>query len=150
MGNFVSNRNDQKFQNCLEGSNIESSENDVITSNNHSSLENLCNIKRFSRKQKTSNSPNDHTHIFKKELFVVIENSYNDVIRDMVNSTAQHPKTRNSKVAINCNSNNNSTCTQMSTVKEHVTEESILIMTSKSTCTPVLEVINVFICKNCV
>jgi len=72
------------------------------------------------------------------------------MIRDMVNSTAQHPKTRNpttSTVAINSNNNTNNipiTPTQdQSHVNEHITDETIMITTTKSplsTITPVIEV----------
>jgi len=95
------------------------------------------------------------TDLFKKELVVVIDNCFNDVIRDMVNSTAQHLKTRNptnSTVATNSNtsSSNSVASTRDSAVgKEHIINDTIMITTTKSplsTVTPVVEVhINIFI-----
>jgi len=91
------------------------------------------------------------TDIFKKELVVVIDNSFNDVIREMVNSTAQHPKTRNptnSTVSTNSNtsSSNSEASTRDSAVgKEHIIDDTIMITTTKSplsTVTPVIEVNN--------
>jgi len=94
--------------------------------------------------------------IFKKELVVVIDNCFNDVIREMVNSTAQHPKTRNptnSTVSANSDtsSSNSVASTRDSAVgKEHIINDTIMITTTKSslsTVTPVIEVNNyVFIC----
>lgn len=87
--------------------------------------------------------------LFKKELVVVIDNCFNDVIRDMVNSTAQHPRTRNptnSTVASNSNtsSSNSVPSTRDSAVgKEHIINDTIMITTTKSplsTVTPVVEV----------
>lgn len=84
------------------------------------------------------------------ELIIVIENSYNEVIKSMVNSTTQHPKTRNpTNTTVATSSNNSSVSTRDSViVKEHITNESIMVMTSKSplsTVTPVIEVIYDFI-----
>ncbi|VVC24104.1 Hypothetical protein CINCED_3A019160 [Cinara cedri] len=87
--------------------------------------------------------------IFNKELFVVIENGINEVIRDMVNSTAQHPKLRkrtNSTINNrNSTSNNSASSTRdRNIVKERRTHESIMRTTTKtslSTVTPVIEVI---------
>jgi len=92
--------------------------------------------------------------IFKKELVVVIDNCFNDVIREMVNSTAQHPKIRNpsnSTVSTNNNtsSSNSVASTRDSAVgKEHIIDDTIMITTTKSplsTVTPVIEVNNCFI-----
>lgn len=88
------------------------------------------------------------TELFKKELVVVIDNSFNDVIRDMVNSTAQHLKTRNptnSTVASNSNtsSSNSVPSTRDSAVgKERIIDDTIMITTKSplSTVTPVVEV----------
>lgn len=103
--------------------------------------------------EKTKNIPSED--IFRKELVVVIDNCYNDMIKNMVNSTAQHPKTRNptnSAVATNSNNtagDNTATSTRDPTlVKDHITDETIMIMTSKSplsNMTPVPEV-----CKLCI
>lgn len=91
------------------------------------------------------------TDIFKKKLVVVIDNCFNDVIRDMVNSTAQHPKTRNpTKSTVSTNSNTSSSNSVASTRdsevgKEHIIDDTIMITTTKSplsTVTPVIEVNN--------
>lgn len=113
------------------------------------------------KKQKRGISPKNHNgikftdkskisckDIFNKELVVVIDNSINEVIRDMVNSTAQHPKSRkptNSTVNnSNTTTNNSATSTQDPTIVKERTDESIMITTTKtqlSTVTPVIEVI---------
>jgi len=127
---------------------------------------------KFSKEQKVANSLKGEltfsekskllssTDIFKKELVVVIDNCFNDVIREMVNSTAQHPKTRNptnSTVATNSNTNttsNNSVASSRNSAvgKEHIIDDTIMITTTKSplsTVTPVIEVnSNVFIYNN--
>ncbi|XP_026815817.1 uncharacterized protein LOC113555578 isoform X1 [Rhopalosiphum maidis] len=117
---------------------------------------------KFSKEQKSTNSLKGElsfaekskllsTDIFKKELVVVIDNCFDDVIREMVNSTAQHPKTRNptnSTVATNSNttSNNSVASTRDSAVgKEHITDDTIMITTTKSplsTITPAIEVLD--------
>jgi len=133
---------------------------------NHDKLEQA----KFSKDQKGTNSRKGElsyinksklltSDLFKKELVVVIDNCFNDVIRDMVNSTAQHPKTRNpsnSTVATNSNttSNNSVASTRDSAVgKGHIIDDTIMITTTKSplsTLTPVIEVnINVFVHNNC-
>jgi len=133
---------------------------------NHDKLEKV----KFSKEQKSTKSLKGElsfaekskllsTDIFKKELVVVIDNCFDDVIREMVNSTAQHPKTRNptnSTVATNSNttSNNSVASTRDSAVgKEHITDDTIMITTTKSplsTITPVIEVNNnVFIYNSC-
>lgn len=89
---------------------------------------------------------------FGKELVVVIDDCCKGmIIKDMVNSTAQHPKTRNpTNAAVTTNSNNNTTSENTTAsnrdptlVKETITDETIMTMTSKSqlsTITPVIEV----------
>lgn len=109
----------------------------VLSSN---SSDTICNnnMDKKLRKHKIETSLNDYTNIFRKELLVVLDNSYNSVTIDTVNSsnTAQHPKTRNSKVVINCN--NSSQSVQSSTViNEPIVDESVL-MTTKSTFTEVM------------
>jgi len=90
-------------------------------------------------------------NVLNKEIVVVIDSCYNDMNLDMVNSTAQHPKTRNStSSAIGVNSNNSTTSdnsvaqTRDSTLaKDQITDEANMIMNSKSplsTITPVIEV----------
>jgi len=150
MGNYVSNRNVQKCPKCRQGNGTEPVQKIVISNNSLPTAENQqqsnclssttqnvstnlnddnLNKIKVLKKQKIDNCLVDFTKLFKRESFVVLDNSYNEVIRDMVNSTAQHPKTRNSNV------------------KKHMTNESISIMTMKSV--PVIEVIiNVFICNN--
>lgn len=83
----------------------------------------------------------------KNELILVIENNYNEVNKSMVNSTTQHPKTRNpTNSTVTTSSNNSPVTTRDSAInKEHITNESIMVMTSKSplsTVTPVIEVIS--------
>lgn len=81
--------------------------------------------------------------IFNKELVVVIDNSINEVIKDMVNSTSQHPKSRkhaNSTV----NSSNNATASTRDPISKKSSNGSIMIKTTKTqltTATPVIEVI---------
>lgn len=131
---------------------------------NHDKLEQA----KFSKDQKGTNSCKRELFInksklltsdlFKKELVVVIDNCFNDMIRDMVNSTAQHPKTRNpsnSTVATNSNttSNNSVASTRNSAAgKGHIIDDNIMITTTKSplsTLTPVIEVnIIVFVNNN--
>lgn len=104
------------------------------------------------------NKSNLSADLFDREIVIVIKDFFNDSVKDMVNSTAQHPKTRNptkSTVATNSNcstsSNNSVGSTRDSTDKEHITNETIMTMTTKSslsTGTPIPEVIiNVFICN---
>jgi len=138
----------------------------VLKSNSNSVNHDKLEQAKFPKDQKGSNSRKGELYInkskllasglFKKELVVVIDNCFNDVIyRDMVNSTAQHPKTRNpsnSTVATNSNttSNNSVASTRDSAVgKGHIIDDTIMITTTKSplsTLTPVIEVnINVFV-----
>jgi len=150
MGNYVSNRNVQKCTKCRQGNDTKPVQKIVISNNSLPTAENQqqsnCSsstIKNLSinlndnnlnkikvlKKQKIDNCLVDYAKLFKRESFVVLDNSYNEIIRDMVNSIAQHPKTRNSNV------------------KEHMINESISNMTMKSA--PVIEVIiNVFICNS--
>jgi len=106
-------------------------------------------IGEISFAEKSKHSKLLTTDFFKKELVVVIDNCFNEVYRDMVNSTAQHPKTRNptnSTVASNSNtsSSNSVASTRDSAVgKEHIIDDTIMITTTKSplsTATPVVEV----------
>lgn len=85
-----------------------------------------------------------------KELVVVTDNDLNGKIKDMVNSTTQHPKTRNpttlAETHTNTSNSNPATLNQDSSiVKEHIIDETIMIMTTKTsslpTVTPVIEVI---------
>lgn len=77
---------------------------------------------------------------FDKKLVVVVDDIFKKTSRDMVNSTAQHPKTRNpsnSTVAANNNSNtssNNSTAStrDSAVVKEHIINDTVKIVTTKS------------------
>lgn len=185
MGNFVSYRDAQIYKKN-EGSSIQSPEEDVVTSNISSSLENLQSTSQvhkvnhngkshddpqgetLSKEQKHEDSPlencveikiadksnNIQTDItFQKELVVVVDDCFKNTSQDMVNSTAQHPKTRNptnSSVAANSNSNttsNNSTASTRdpTVVKEHIINDTIKIMTTKSplSTTPIVEV-NIF------
>jgi len=132
---------------------------------NHDKLEQA----KFSKDQKGTHSRKGELYIdksnllssdlFNKELVVVIDNCFNDVIRDMVNSAAQHPKTRNpsnSTVATNSNttSTNSVASIRDSAVgKGHIIDDTIMITTTKSplsTLTPVIEVnINAFVNNNC-
>lgn len=188
MGNFVSYRDAQIFKKN-EGSSIQSPEEDVVTSNISSSLENLQSTSQVhkvshnginhddprgetSKEQKHEDSPlencaeikiADKSNIltditFQKELVVVVDDCFKNAFRDMVNSTAQHPKTRNpsnSSVAANSNSNttsNNSTASTRdpAVVKEHIINDTIKIMTTKSplSATPVVEVNNLYTFNN--
>jgi len=106
-------------------------------------------IGELSFAEKSKHSKLLTTDLFKKELVVVIDNCFNEAYRDMVNSTAQHPKTRNptnSTVASNSNtsSSNSVASTRDSAVgKEHIIDDTIMITTTKSplsTATPVVEV----------
>lgn len=133
---------------------------------NHDKLERA----KFSKDQKGTNSHKGEltfinksqllsSDLFKKELVVVIDNCFNDMIRDMVNSPVHYSKTRNlsnSTVATNSNttSNNSVASTKDSAVgKGHIIDDTIMITTTKSplsTLTPVIEVnINVFVNNNC-
>jgi len=115
---------------------------------------------RFTKEQKVANNRIgelsfaekskllSNTDIFNRELVVVIDDCYNDV-RDMVNSTAQHPKTRNptnSTVTSNSNtsSSNSVASTRDSAVgKERIINDTIMITNTKSplsTVTPDVEV----------
>lgn len=190
MGNFISNRNANTFQNN-DGSNTQSLEKDIVVNNSILPLENQQKLTgsstklrvlksnlngvnheiklddkleqgKSSKEKKVANSRKEElssksqilsTNIFKKELVVVIDNCYNDVIRDIVKNTAQQSKTRNptnSTVATNSNTNatssNSVASTRDSVVgKEHITDEAIMITTTKSplsTVTPAIEVNN--------
>lgn len=161
MGNFVSYRDAQLFKRN-EGTNILPSEKDVVVSNISSSLGDQQSTLQVnhngtnhddpqgetSKEQKHENSLLENcaeksntipTDIFQKELIIVVDDCFKNTFRDMVNSTAQHPKTRNpanSTVASNSNSNttsNNSTVSTRDTaVKEHIINDTIKIMTTKS------------------
>jgi len=147
-------KNVRKCPKCLQTNSILSAEKGVIAADNsvsplekqqqctlrvlsNNSNDLICDgsmDKKLLRKQKFETSLNDYTNIFKKELLVVLDNSYNVTI-----DTAQHPKRRNSKVAVNCNSINSSTSVQTSTaVNEHITDESAS-MTTKSTFTEAID-----------
>lgn len=195
MGNFVSNRNVQTFQNDKE-SGAQSSEKNTVTDSSVFDLENhhklsqpsptarvpnidLDDIKRdnldgklqqgtlsedecnenqlknqceLSFDKNPNVSPHKRGDEFGKELVIVIDDCCKGmIIKDMVNSTAQHPKTRNpTNAAVTSNSNNNSTSENTTApirdptlVKERITDETIMTMTSKSqlsTITPVIEV----------
>lgn len=106
-------------------------------------------IGKLSFADKSKHSKLLATDIFDKELVVVIDNCFNEVYRDMINSSAQHPKIRNptnSTVAsISSTSSSKSvTSTRDSAVgKEHIIDDTIMITTKKSplsTATPVVEV----------
>lgn len=82
--------------------------------------------------------------IFNKELVVVIDNSINEVIKDMVNSTAQHPKSRKHANSTVNSSNISTASTRDPTISKKSTNGSIMIKTTKpqlTTATPVIEVI---------
>lgn len=116
---------------------------------NESKLKNQCELSFDKDPNVSSQKGGDE---FGKELVVVIDDCCKGmIIKDMVNSTAQHPKTRNpSNAAVTTNSNNNTTSENTTAsnrdptlVKECITDETIMTMTSKnqlSTITPVIEV----------
>lgn len=83
--------------------------------------------------------------LFNKEILIVINDCYNGKIKNMVNGTAQHPKTRNpTKSPAATNSNNSAGSSRDHSDNEHITNETIMTMTTKSplsTVTPVPEVI---------
>lgn len=186
MGNFVSSKNDQSFQNHEER-NTPPPEDNIVTNNSILPLENqqlldcssptlrvTANVVNgishdnnlddklqqgtFSKEQKIENSHGKikltekanvlKTNLLTKELVIVIENSYNDMMRDMVNSTGQHPKTRNLTNAKIASNNSSVSSTQNPVVKiEHITNETIMTMTTKSSLspiTPITEVIFIY------
>lgn len=186
MGNFISSRNDQSFQNHEGSSNTQPLKDDIVSKNSVLSIENQQQFNRssselrvnginhdknlddklqkatFSKEQKvesshgkvkyTDNASLLASDLFKRELVVVIENSYNDMMRDMVNSTGQHPKTRNLSNAKIATNNSSTSSTQNPNIKiEHISNETIMTMTTKSSLspiTPISEVIFLFITKN--
>lgn len=90
-------------------------------------------------------------NIFNKAFVVVLDSCDNDTHLDMVNSTTQHPKTRNSTCStIDVNSDNsiasdNSVDRTQDPIlaKEQIADEASMIMNSKlplNTITPVIEV----------
>lgn len=185
MGNFVSYRDAQIFQKN-EGSNKQSSKEDVVVSNIFASSKNQQPTFRalkanhidlnhddpqgeqFSKEQKNENgslnsgekkcsdNPIIPKTLFNKELVILIDDCFKNSFKDMVNSTAQHPKTRNPTSTVTTNSNshtasNNSTASTRdpAVVKEHIINETIKIMTTKSPLvTPVIEVNNLYLLNN--
>lgn len=182
MGNFVSSKNDQSFQNHKESNNTQPPEDDIVAKNNLLPLENnppfdcssptlrvTANVNGinhdndledkvqqgiFSKEQKIENSHGKikltdnanvlKNNLFTKELVVVIESSYNDMMRDMVNNTGQHPKTRNLTNAKISTNNSSASSIQNPIVKiEHITNETIMTMTTKSSLSPITPVAEV-------
>lgn len=188
MGNFVSDRNGQTFQNN-EGINPQSQKEVIDGNNSLESLENKsiitssstsppvstadCNGENckddldeshqetISKEQKHESLKNKNetkfdkvlniplTDIFRKKLVVFKSNCCNDM---MVNSTALHPKTRNPTNSTATNSNSNSTSNNSAAasrdstaIKEHIIDDSIMLVTGKSPLSTESSVIEVII-----